>query len=282
MEWGRFKVQFFLLGSLILLNAGCMNQVGGSAYPVQVINAPPLTDSQKAFNDTLFPTLIAQCSQCHGAIQGPLFAIRNRPGPSHDTITSSELVDFNNRPNSIIVTRVRGGHNCWSPDCNEDADALLAAIALWAKRVDPDSVGTGDLTEDVLIPAEAASANVCNETTGALMRFNLRTIDNSLPDPTEFQIRIRVASETSYEICDPQIVSAGAIQVEDIKIYVNGTSVVNQSAYRTIDLTTDPVQNPFNLHAPAGPVISPGAVIIPIRSGLGVDTLGFEFQKVTQ
>jgi len=283
MEWGQNRFHLLLMSILLLLNAGCMNQIGGDGYPAQVINAVSLTPSQKAFNDTLYPTLIAQCSECHGSTQGPLFAIPNRIESSHDALTSGTLVNFQDRPNSTVVTRVRDGHNCWSPDCNDDADALRAAITLWAQRIDPGSVSPGDLTAEVLIPADA-TATVCNETTGSLLTFDLRAIDSRFPDPSQFQVRIRKASDTSYEICDPQIITASAIRAADVKIYINGRSVVNQSAYRSIDLTTvaSPTAITTNLHALAGPVISPGAVLIPIRSGMGVDKLAFEFTTLTQ
>jgi len=284
MEWALNRSQLVSLAFLLIATTGCMNQVGGSGYPVQVINALALTDSQKAFNDTLFPTLIAQCSQCHGLVQGPLFAIKNRPGPSHDEVIASHLVDFENRPNSKIVMRVREGHNCWSADCNEDADTVLAAITQWAKRIDPSSVPSGDLTSEVLIPADATTPTLCNASTGIPVSFNLRDIDSRFPEPSRFQVRIRVASEESYEICDPRIITSAAIHIADVKIYINGSSVVNQSAYRLIDTTTSasPTAIETPLHAPGGPVVSPGAVLIPIRSGLGVDTIAFEFLTLTQ
>ncbi len=259
-----------------------MNTIGGSTREVQQIEA--LSVSQRAFKDTLFNTLVAQCSHCHGSTQGPLFATPGRPGSSHDAVVDGGLVDFSNRRNSLLVTRVRGGHNCFTSDCDADADIILEGITQWASRIDPESVPTGELTESVVIPA-AAPFVPCNDDIGAPMTFDLREIDSSLPDPTHFRIRVRVFGDDNFEICDPEIFSAGKIHIADIKVIFNGAVILPNASWRNIDFT---MQNPStlpsgpatNLHGGTTGIFSPGSLIFPVADGPGVDELAFEIQTL--
>lgn len=74
------------------------------------------------------------CSDCHADVQSPFFA-------SADTETAYNSVlnkiDLNTPSNSRVVQRLRNDfHNCWSNDCQSDADDIQAAVARFADLVD--------------------------------------------------------------------------------------------------------------------------------------------------
>lgn len=89
--------------------------------------------AQVSFDLTADPELMAllktNCSACHSGSsatpQSPYFASDNR------TIAYAAMsgkIDLANPANSRFVTRVLDGHNCWSDNCGDDAQAIKAAI----------------------------------------------------------------------------------------------------------------------------------------------------------
>lgn len=273
----HFALLTFTMGSLL---QACMNQVGGGSYPIQELERVRLTESQKLFGDTLFPLLTLNCSECHSAIQAPIFAVPGNIVLSHDNTLAADLINLDDLSLSIMVTKVRDGHNCWSPSCDEDADALLEAIELWGEVLEGGTILPDLITDEVVIPSSTQGQSICSETVGELLSFDLRQVDPSLPDPSQLQIRIAYNSEAFYELCDPQINSSAAIQIKEMKIYLNNQNNPVNSLYDRMDQTTPSFPTPqiTNLHAPAGPVFSPGSVLVPVVAGPGVDRLRFAFE----
>jgi hypothetical protein len=294
-----------VLGLLFSLSA-CMNQVGGNSGNAKYVDDAFLTASQKAFKSALFPTLVAQCSQCHGFSQAPLLANPASAGSSHDSITTSDLVSLGSPSSSVLVRKIREGHNCWSADCDEDADSLLNAIRQWAETLDPDAIAEGELTEEITIPATTSVYTGCSNRSlaqgdahsqlvnlngnmvpnsalfpfGQLLQFDLRQTNSQFPNPTTFSVRIRVI-QGQYEICDPQINTTAGLQVTNVRIFINGVLALRNSSYSLIDvltLETPPFET--NLHSPGGPLLSPGSVLVPIDQGAGQDKIFFEFETL--
>ena len=97
-----------------------------------------LAASRASFARTAQPLLIANCAQCHsGAGQSYPYHGDSSSDIAHAQILESRVVDFTNVANSRLVTRVRNdNHNCWTDNCQADADAIQAVLELWVSEID--------------------------------------------------------------------------------------------------------------------------------------------------
>jgi hypothetical protein len=87
--------------------------------------------SLTAFENSVYVLTRQYCINCHGQNQAPLHAVADVQ-TAHDAVLNGFKVDFNNIPNSRMVLKLRDSlHNCWSGDCNADADAMQNAIQQW-------------------------------------------------------------------------------------------------------------------------------------------------------
>ncbi len=101
----------------------------------------PLTASPSG----LLYLLNTHCSDCHSDTssqqQSPFFA-SDDPQVAYDAVRSK--INLNNPASSRVVQRLGSdSHNCWSNDCDSDADDMTAAISqfaatITATQVDPD------------------------------------------------------------------------------------------------------------------------------------------------
>lgn len=96
-------------------------------------------DSVNAFTQTLYTTTRMYCASCH-TTQAPAHASTNA-ATAHDSLINTNKIDFNTPNNSGIVTKVRGGHNCWGGDCTASANVLSQQITNW-KNLIPKSTTT--------------------------------------------------------------------------------------------------------------------------------------------
>ena len=109
--------------------------------------APPLYDPSDSrsfpadpglFASTVHPLLTAHCAGCHvdsaTNAQSPFFADAS-PETAYEAAKSK--MDLDIPANSRFVARLRDEfHNCWTADCQADADEMLAAITAFAQLVD--------------------------------------------------------------------------------------------------------------------------------------------------
>lgn len=117
--------------------------------PVEIT---PITFSEKreAFSDTVYPLLVSNCSGCHSETSPdttgitPKFA-HTDVATAHAVVENLGLVSFTDSENSRLVTRLLGGHTCWS-DCAEDANTVLNAIIAWKEII-----GDGDVVIDPVL-----------------------------------------------------------------------------------------------------------------------------------
>lgn len=92
--------------------------------------------SVQAFSTTVYPITRANCVNCHGSFQTPLHAVSD-PTQAHDAVVNSYKVNFDNIPSSRMVAKLRDeAHNCWSADCNADANQMEQAIQNWKAQID--------------------------------------------------------------------------------------------------------------------------------------------------
>ncbi len=82
------------------------------------------------------------CSQCHSEDS----TLQQQPWHGHANPATAYqeakgLINLDTPSASRLVTKVRGGHNCWTPsDCNANANALQAAIEAYADTIDADEI----------------------------------------------------------------------------------------------------------------------------------------------
>ena len=115
-------------GNVIELTAPLLKDPGDSkSFPLDSFS----------FASSVHPLLTAHCSGCHvdsaANAQAPFFADSD-PDKSYEA--AKPKIDLDNPANSRFVSRLRDEfHNCWSSNCQNDADAMEAAIATFAGQI---------------------------------------------------------------------------------------------------------------------------------------------------
>ena len=89
-------------------------------------------DDSSLFASTVYPLLVAHCADCHAESssipQAPYFSSSDI-NAAYDAVKNSQKIDLDTPANSRLVVRLRSGfHNCWSNDCQNDADEMEAQI----------------------------------------------------------------------------------------------------------------------------------------------------------
>jgi mono/diheme cytochrome c family protein len=105
------------------------------------------------FATTVHPLLTAHCANCHvdsaASAQSPFFADSD-PDTAYEA--AKPKIDLDNPANSRFVLRLREEfHNCWTADCQNDADTMESAITTFAAQIpvtqiDPQLVTSKALT----------------------------------------------------------------------------------------------------------------------------------------
>ncbi len=134
-----FRVLLTALALLLLQACG-----SGSGAPV-VQNAltsaptvsnyngpPPATADVQAFKLALWDNLVPnnRCGSCHNESQNPRFVRADDINLAYDA--ANTVVNLADPGDSIMVNKVRGGHNCWLADDNACADIIQSYIENWA------------------------------------------------------------------------------------------------------------------------------------------------------
>jgi mono/diheme cytochrome c family protein len=96
--------------------------------------------SLKAFQETLYPVLRANCSGCHSTenktasgAQAPLHADVDVKLAHEYALTR---VNFRDLPNSKFVVRMAiDRHNCFGANCGVAAETMLAAVTAWRDKI---------------------------------------------------------------------------------------------------------------------------------------------------
>lgn len=130
-----------LLGAMLLLLQGCgagsgaevvQNPVTAAPTSSTYSGPPPATPDVQAFKLNVWDNLVAEnrCGTCHDAGQTPRFVRRDDVNLAYEA--ANGIVNLNDPGRSLMVTKVRGGHNCWLADPNACGDIIETYIANWA------------------------------------------------------------------------------------------------------------------------------------------------------
>lgn len=120
--------------------------------PAQAYNGPPpATDDVQAFKLNLWDNISGanRCGACHTVSggQSPMFARSDDINLAY--ADANGVVTLVSPQDSLIVSKVGGGHNCWLASDDACADILTTWISNWAG----DLVGTGG--REILLEAPA-------------------------------------------------------------------------------------------------------------------------------
>jgi hypothetical protein len=113
---------------------------GDIEEPAKPLDVEPTLDpaefSLAVFQETLYPHLAQYCGGCHGQTVAPFFASPD-PAEAHQTVLDNQKVNFDSPERSRLVVKLRDlEHNCWSGDCEADAQVLLGAITDWKSKLE--------------------------------------------------------------------------------------------------------------------------------------------------
>ncbi len=154
---------------IILLTAGGLTACGGGESTSQNPNIagavastsnysgpPPATVDVQAFKlnvwDNLSPT--GRCGSCHGSAgQAPTFVRDDDINLAY--AEANGIVDRATPANSLMVTKVAGGHNCWLASDQACADVISAYIGAWAGG----AVGSGTVIQLTAPPLKDPAAS---------------------------------------------------------------------------------------------------------------------------
>lgn len=127
--------------AMLLAAAGCGGGSGAATIanpvttPPEVSNysgPPPATADVQSFKLNLWDNLVPnnRCGACHNGEQSPRFVRADDINLAYDAANS--VVDLTDPGMSVMVTKVRGGHNCWLASDDACGDIIQSYIENWA------------------------------------------------------------------------------------------------------------------------------------------------------
>jgi hypothetical protein len=136
----KFRTLLAVLASLVLLQ-GCGSGSGAAVVQNPLTSTPevsnyngppPSTPDVQSFKLAVWDNLVPnnRCGSCHNESQNPRFVRADDINLAYDA--ANTVVDLTDPAASIIVAKVRGGHNCWLPDANACGDIVQSYIENWA------------------------------------------------------------------------------------------------------------------------------------------------------
>jgi hypothetical protein len=93
---------------------------------------PPATEDVQAFKLAVWDNLVPnnRCGSCHNGSQNPRFVRADDINLAYDA--ANTIVNLADPGDSVIVAKVRGGHNCWLADDNACGDIVQSYVENWA------------------------------------------------------------------------------------------------------------------------------------------------------
>lgn len=101
-------------------------------------DSPTSIGSLDAFKLTTYPLLTENCGGCHDTSVAPFFAADDVT-TAHNALVDGHKVNFDHPEDSRVVLRLsEDQHNCWSGNCQDDADTMEQAIIKWNELISED------------------------------------------------------------------------------------------------------------------------------------------------
>lgn len=153
----QFRISIALLTALAALQ-GCGGGSGAATVSNPLTSAPnvsnysgppPTTSDVQSFKLAVWDNLVPnnRCGSCHNDSQNPRFVRSDNINLAYDA--ANTVVDLSDPAQSIMVSKVRGGHNCWLTDNNACGDIIQSYIENWAGN----SLGGAGKQVELIAPA---------------------------------------------------------------------------------------------------------------------------------
>jgi hypothetical protein len=115
-----------------------LNTASGGPQLVQYAGPPPATDDVQSFRINLWENVHSEdrCGSCHSDTggQSPMFARFDDVNLAY--AAANTVVSLSSPEDSLLVTRLASGHNCWLSDDAACADIMTTWISNWAGDLD--------------------------------------------------------------------------------------------------------------------------------------------------
>ena len=149
--------------TIVLALAGALGACGGSsgasttanpqtqAPDVSTYNGPqPSTADVQAFKLHVWDNLVPnnRCGSCHNESQSPRFVRADDINLAYDE--ANPTVNLNDPGTSLMVTKVREGHNCWESSADVCGDIIQGYIEDWSADTLGGTTNTIQLTAPTL------------------------------------------------------------------------------------------------------------------------------------
>lgn len=142
---------------LLLLLQACGGGSGAATESNPITSTPevsnysgpaPATSDVQSFKLNVWDNLIPnnRCGSCHNESQSPRFVRADDINLAYDA--ANGLVNLEDPALSLLVSKVRGGHNCWLTDNDACADILESYVEKWAG----DTLGGAGKTVNLVPP----------------------------------------------------------------------------------------------------------------------------------
>ncbi len=127
-------------------SAASSKKIELKAPAIKNVGASKSFPSDPSSFSTIHTLLVDHCAECHvdsaKTPQAPFFS-DDDINTAYEAVTSTQKIDLDNPANSRLVVRLRDEfHNCWSQDCQSDANELEAAIAAFSQGISATPVAT--------------------------------------------------------------------------------------------------------------------------------------------
>jgi hypothetical protein len=138
-SWFRLRLILVACAGLLLQACGSGSGAGTSENPVTVAPSvsnysgpAPATADVQAFKLHLWDNLAPnnRCGSCHNSGQTPRFVRDDDINLAYSE--ANTVVDLTDPGASLLVTNVRGGHNCWLDNDNACGNIIESYIENWA------------------------------------------------------------------------------------------------------------------------------------------------------
>lgn len=133
------KSVLIVVGATLLL-AACggestesLPNTSGNSGGIVYSGPAPATEDVSNFKRSVWDNLVTQdkCGSCHGADgQSPTFV--NEQDINSAYSQAKKIVNLSDPSDSLMVTKVADGHNCWLSSNSACADILTTYITNWA------------------------------------------------------------------------------------------------------------------------------------------------------
>lgn len=135
------QLRLTLIAGLLALLTACGSGSGAGTSENPVTGTPdvsnysgpaPSTDDVQAFKLAMWDNLVPnnRCGSCHNETQNPRFVRADDINLAY--AEANAIVDLAAPADSLIVQKVRSGHNCWLSDDNACGDIVQSYIENWA------------------------------------------------------------------------------------------------------------------------------------------------------